>query len=307
MPDVKPLLSSFGCKQGLHYKSFTMVSCLTGCLHSHHTGQRVVCRPPQRNVDRQVVLRCSPRTETASAQAGRAQQPNDLEPLFLPNEPTPAACNILDNGGALDEGDYGKFVQFFRQASPYIAGHRARTFVVVIPGDVVMQQDLLQALVSDIALLHGLGIRLVIVLGAAPIIDAALEQQGGSSVFVGGYRITDANALEAAVEAAGRSRTAVEQFLSRGPSVPVFRRHAKGEGEMHFGPALNVVGGNYVAAKRRGILNGVDFGYTGEVSKWPGATVIVPVLQYTEGHRLPHLTVKQHCSSSGRLWTVASR
>lgn len=175
------------------------------------------------------------------------------------------SCSILNNAGALCEDDFGKFVQFFRQASPYIAGHRARTFVVVIPGDVVMQQELLQTLVSDIALLHGLGIRLVVVLGAAPQIDAALEELGSSSVFVGGYRVTDAAALEAAVQAAGRSRTAVEQFLSRGPSVPVFRRHAKGETEMHFGPALNVVSGNYVAAKRRGIINGVDFGYSGEV------------------------------------------
>lgn len=139
--------------------------------------------------------------------------------------------------------------------------------MVVIPGDLVLQQDLLQAVVSDIALLHGLGIRLVVVLGAAPQIDAALEQQGSSALFVGGYRVTDAAALEVAVEAAGRSRTAVEQFLSRGPSVPVFRRHAKGETEMHFGPALSVVSGNYVAAKRRGIIDGVDFGFTGEVSR----------------------------------------
>jgi amino-acid N-acetyltransferase len=186
------------------------------------------------------------------------------------------SCSILNNAGALCEDDFGKFVQFFRQASPYIAGHRARTFVVVIPGEVVMQQELLQTLVSDIALLHGLGIRLVVVLGAAPQIDAALEELGSSSVFVGGYRVTDAAALEAAVQAAGRSRTAVEQFLSRGPSVPVFRRHAKGETEMHFGPALNVVSGNYVAAKRRGIINGVDFGYSGEV----GAAVVEGQQQY---------------------------
>ncbi|KAF8060080.1 NAGS2 [Scenedesmus sp. PABB004] len=176
-----------------------------------------------------------------------------------------ASCNILNNAGALEAEDYGRFVQFFRQASPYIAGHRARTFVVVIPGEVVLREDLLAALVSDLALLHGLGIRLVVVLGASPQIDAALAEGGVESVFVGGYRVTDAAVLGAAVEAAGRSRTAVEQFLSRGPSVPVFRRHAKGETEMHFGPALNVVSGNYVAAKRRGILDGVDFGYTGEV------------------------------------------
>lgn len=41
--------------------------------------------------------------------------------------------------GALQRKDYGKFVQFFRQASPYIEGHRGRTFVVVMPGEVCLQ------------------------------------------------------------------------------------------------------------------------------------------------------------------------
>lgn len=240
---------------------------MTRCLHLQRAWQSTIVNNRQTVVRRRVVPECSPQLATVGAQAGSVEQPNEHDSILLSNDTSPATCTIVDKGGALDEEDYGKFVQFFRQASPYIAGHRARTFVVVIPGEVVMQQDLLQALVSDIALLHGLGIRLVVVLGAAPQIDAALEEQGTSSVFVGGYRITDIAALEAAVEAAGRGRTAVEQFLSRGPSVPVFRRHAKGDGEMHFGPALNVVSGNYVAAKRRGIINGVDFGYTGEVSR----------------------------------------
>lgn len=38
--------------------------------------------------------------------------------------------------GALDSKDFPKFVQFFRQASSYIAGHRGRTFVLAIPGEV---------------------------------------------------------------------------------------------------------------------------------------------------------------------------
>lgn len=38
--------------------------------------------------------------------------------------------------GALDRTQYGLFVQFFRQASPYIEGHRGRTFVISIPGEV---------------------------------------------------------------------------------------------------------------------------------------------------------------------------
>ncbi len=45
----------------------------------------------------------------------------------------------------------------------------------------------------------------------------------------------------------------------------MIRRHTKGEGEIHFEPALRVISGNFVTAKRRGVVDGVDFGYTGEV------------------------------------------
>lgn len=45
----------------------------------------------------------------------------------------------------------------------------------------------------------------------------------------------------------------------------MFRRHTKGDREIHFEPALRVVSGNYVTAKRRGVIDGVDFGLTGEV------------------------------------------
>ena len=38
--------------------------------------------------------------------------------------------------GTLRKKDFRKFVQFFRQASPYIEGHRDRTFVIIIPGEV---------------------------------------------------------------------------------------------------------------------------------------------------------------------------
>lgn len=36
----------------------------------------------------------------------------------------------------LSKADYAKFVHFFRQAGPYIEGHRDKTFVIVIPGSV---------------------------------------------------------------------------------------------------------------------------------------------------------------------------
>lgn len=47
--------------------------------------------------------------------------------------------------------------------------------------------------------------------------------------------------------------------------MPLFRRHEKSENNFRHFSGVGVVGGNYVVAKRRGIIGGVDFGHTGEV------------------------------------------
>jgi acetylglutamate kinase len=51
----------------------------------------------------------------------------------------------------------------------------------------------------------------------------------------------------------------------QGPAVPMVRRHLNGSAA-RFGPQVPTVSGNYVAAKRKGVVNGVDLGYTGMVS-----------------------------------------
>ena len=55
---------------------------------------------------------------------------------------------------------------FPTQAAPYIAGHRGRTFVVVIPGSVVASAAL-DGVLADVALCHALGVRLVLVVGCS--------------------------------------------------------------------------------------------------------------------------------------------
>ena len=67
------------------------------------------------------------------------------------------------------------------------------------------------------------------------------------------------------MEVAGSVTTEVSAALSRAPSVSMIRRHARGEGSVSFAPPVSVVSGNFVTAKRRGIVGGVDFGYMGQV------------------------------------------
>eukprot|EP00798_Chlamydomonas_sp_ICE-L_P014642 gene14642-20678_t len=175
------------------------------------------------------------------------------------------ASGIGSTSSSLARQDFPKFVQFFRSASPYIEGHRGRTFVIVVPGTVTSNQALLKSVMNDISVLHGLGVKLVLVAGAQVQIDAMLIQSKKQPKYVSGYRITDRATLKIAIEAAGNVRTACEQLLSKGPAIPMIRRHTKGDGEIKFQPALRVVSGNYITAKRRGVVDGTDYEQTGDV------------------------------------------
>jgi amino-acid N-acetyltransferase len=183
---------------------------------------------------------------------------------------TPPAVAATRTGDALtaavDESTPARaqasLVDFFRQASPYIAGHRNRTFVVVLPGEVVAQEEVADGLLADVALVHSLGVRLVLVVGCSAQIDSLLAVRGLTCGKVDGVRVTDAATMQIAMEAAGKVQLSVTAALGKGPPVFALRKH----GEVrHGGPAVRVACGNFVAAKRRGVVAGVDFGDTGDV------------------------------------------
>ena len=79
-----------------------------------------------------------------------------------------------------------QFVHWFRSAAPYIHAFRGRTFVIAFGGEVVADGKFV-GLTHDLNLLASLGVRLVLVHGARPQIEAQLAQFGvEADAFVAG-------------------------------------------------------------------------------------------------------------------------
>ena len=145
-------------------------------------------------------------------------------------------------------------------------GHAGQTFVVLVPGSVAAVPELAGRIYDDVAVLLSLQVRCVLVVGGSNLLDQLLRERGcQESQFVRGSRLTDGRALQVAKEVHGATRIAVEEHLSRALPASTVRRHGLIFGHGSSPAAVQVVSGNYLVARRRGVVNGVDFQYTGEV------------------------------------------
>ncbi len=151
--------------------------------------------------------------------------------------------------------DGATFVAALRGAAPYVHAHHGRTVVLVIPGEVCARPGL-DSLLGDIALLHSLGVRLVLVHGARPQIERELAIRGITPVHHGEYRVTDPPTMEAVKAAVGVLRMDLEARLSASRSITV-REEAQ----------PRVVGGSWVVAKPVGVRDGIDHQLTGTVRR----------------------------------------
>ena len=147
------------------------------------------------------------------------------------------------------------FVSFLREASPYLRAHRGQTFVVYLGGDLIDAPGF-PSVVQDLALLCGIGVKLVLVHGARPQIEARLAQAEVLTTLVGDLRVTDSATLHEVRPAIALVRYTVEaQF-------------AQVAGPCQIGaPGLRVTGGNFVVARPVGVIAGTDLQFTGEVRK----------------------------------------
>ena len=171
------------------------------------------------------------------------------------------------------------FVDWFRSSSPYIHAHGGKTFVILLGGEALADKGFAN-LIHDIALLHGLGIKVVLVNGARPQIEQRLRQRGAEMHYINGLRVTDAAALACVKEAAGIVRVEIEALLSMGVTNSPMA-----------GAGIRVASGNFVTAQPIGVHEGVDYCHTGRVRRVDaeaiakavasGAIALIPPIGYS--------------------------
>ncbi|MCO4889126.1 amino-acid N-acetyltransferase [Cupriavidus sp. WGtm5] len=198
----------------------------------------------------------APQTAPASAPTAPAA-PAQAEPPAAAELPAPAPTSPVPTTADPDRSgpDHQQFVDWLRMVAPYIHAFRGKTFVIAFAGELV-KSGVLNALVNDVALLHAMGMQIVLVHGSRPQVEEQLALRHVESQFVDGVRVTDNAALECAKEAAGELRLDIEAAFSQGlPNTPM------------AGAQLSVISGNFVTARPVGIVNGTDYQHTGLVRK----------------------------------------
>lgn len=158
--------------------------------------------------------------------------------------------------------DTSKGIAGLKGALRYVRAYRDQIFVVKLGGEVVGEPESLDGVAGQLALLHSLGIRLVVVHGGGPQATALSRRLGSEPRMVAGRRITDDAALHVAkLVYAGQLNV---DLLA---SLRAHEVEAVG---------LSGVDAELLTAKRRppmsvvddaGQTQKVDFGYVGDIER----------------------------------------
>ncbi len=152
-------------------------------------------------------------------------------------------------------------------ALPHIQDYTNKIVVIKYGGNAMTNNELKDAVMSDIVLLTLVGIKVVLVHGGGPEINDMLGRVGIESKFIGGLRYTDEQTMDVVkMVLTGKVNKDLVSLL-----------------QQHKGKALGLCGldGGMITAKK--IDGEVDLGYVGEITKVNTA----PILDALENGYVP--------------------
>lgn len=145
------------------------------------------------------------------------------------------------------------------QALPYIQKYRNKTVVIKYGGNAMINEELQDAVMTDIVLLRSVGVNIVLVHGGGPEISDMLKKLNKESKFVEGLRYTDEETIDVVqMVLAGKVNKHLVQLISK-----------------HGGKAIGLCGldGDMIKAKKH---TDIDVGFVGDITE-----INTDVIKYT--------------------------
>ena len=163
------------------------------------------------------------------------------------------------------------------EAMPYMKAFRGTTLVVKYGGSAMVDEALRSSFADDIALLHLVGIKPVIVHGGGPQISAAMQQAGVEPQWVDGLRVTDTETLR------------VVQSTLAGQVNPDIVRLINGHGALAAG--VSGLDGRLLVARPRdprlgfvGVITEVNTAILRSLQREGFVPVVAPLARGEDGH-----------------------
>ncbi len=116
-----------------------------------------------------------------------------------PSDSSINKSKIIDTKGISMEEAIGKS-RVLIEALPYIQSFKDKIVVVKFGGSAMVDKDTFQSVLQDMVFMKSIGMRPVIVHGGGPFISSEMEKRGKKPLFVNGYRVTDKETLEIAID-----------------------------------------------------------------------------------------------------------
>jgi acetylglutamate kinase len=163
-------------------------------------------------------------------------------------------------------------IDLFRAAA-HVQMHRGRTVVIKVGGEAISKPALMEQFARQVAVVHALGCRIIVVHGGGPQTDMMERLLGGEPRMVDGRRVTNQTSLRALRYAtAGGLNTEMAAWLT-----------AQGAPAM----GLCAASANMIVATRRPPMETtqglVDFGLVGDIASVHTA----PILQLVDSGMIP--------------------
>ena len=165
----------------------------------------------------------------------------------------------------------------FSEALPFIKAYRGSTVVIKYGGSAMVDEGLRSTFADDVAMLHYMGIRPVIVHGGGPHISRAMGQRGVEPQWLDGLRITDADTIR------------IVQSTLAGEINPDIVRLVNAHGSVATG--LNGLDGNLFTATPKderlgfvGEVTAVDPGLVFSLQDQGYVPVVAPLARGEDGH-----------------------